>query len=360
MYKYNEIQVLHLEVTSRCNAACPMCLRSIHGGALNPHLRLTEISLEDVKDFFPATFIKGLRQFYMCGNFGDPIAAKDTLEIFEYLRGLSPALRLDMFTNGSARPARWWKKLAQLGVGVRFAVDGLADTNAIYRRGTSFEKIIKNMKTFIDAGGRAEWDFIIFKHNEHQVEEARGLAESLGVKRFFSKKTGRFYASATQEFKPFVEVMDKKGNIIGKIEPPTEKKNVNEGLLKGQMVVEEHGSMEEYFEQTQIDCIVNRQKSVYVSAEGLVFPCCWTANQLYLWWNKDMRSTDLYKMINRDGDGLNSLSLRKHKLSSIVNGPFFQSRLPSSWNQKDRLRCCEEICGQTLQLYKSQFEPKSS
>ena len=59
MYKVEDIKTVHLEVTQRCNAACPMCDRNENGGAVNQHIRgnLKELSLEDCKAIFPPEFI---------------------------------------------------------------------------------------------------------------------------------------------------------------------------------------------------------------------------------------------------------------------------------------------------------------
>ena len=60
MYVYSRIRQVHLEITSRCNASCPMCPRNVNGGALNPNLPLTELSLSDVKTILPAAFVRQL------------------------------------------------------------------------------------------------------------------------------------------------------------------------------------------------------------------------------------------------------------------------------------------------------------
>ena len=82
MYKYKDIKTIHLEVTQNCQASCPMCDRNMNGKGINPHINLDELSLLDCVDIFPPEFIKQLDTMYMCGNLGDPIVAKDTLEIF--------------------------------------------------------------------------------------------------------------------------------------------------------------------------------------------------------------------------------------------------------------------------------------
>ena len=54
----------------------------------------------------------------------------------------------------------------------------------VYRVNASYDKIIENARAFIDVGGRAEWRMIVFKHNQHQIEEAEELARKYGFKHF--------------------------------------------------------------------------------------------------------------------------------------------------------------------------------
>ena len=93
MYRYDEIKTIHLEITDKCNAACPMCARNINGGEDNPQLPGTELSLDDVKKIFPPQFIAQLDRMYMCGNYGDPVVARDTLEVFKYFRSNNPRIK---------------------------------------------------------------------------------------------------------------------------------------------------------------------------------------------------------------------------------------------------------------------------
>jgi sulfatase maturation enzyme AslB (radical SAM superfamily) len=88
-----------------------------------------------------------------------------------------------MNTNGSARTVDWWRDIAEVlkpNGYVIFSIDGLEDTNHLYRRNTNWEKIISNVNAFIEAGGIAHWEYIVFEHNEHQIDIARDLASSLG------------------------------------------------------------------------------------------------------------------------------------------------------------------------------------
>ena len=63
-----------------------------------------------------------------------------------------------------------------------FSIDGLKNTNELYRRKLEWEKLMRNASAFIEAGGVAYWDMLVFKHNEHQIEEVRQLAKNMGFK----------------------------------------------------------------------------------------------------------------------------------------------------------------------------------
>ena len=69
----------------------------------------------------------------------------------------------------------------------------MEDTHSMYRIGTDYNKIIQNATAFINAGGTAEWCFIKFKHNEHQVEEARSIAEQMGFSLFVEKNSFKLH-----------------------------------------------------------------------------------------------------------------------------------------------------------------------
>ncbi len=358
MYKYSEIKTAHLEITSKCNASCPMCLRTVCGGAVNPQLPLTELSLEDIKQIFPVPFIKQLNKIYLCGNYGDPIMAKDTLKALQFFREINPQLFLSLFTNGSGRSKSWWEALAQVVDLTHFSIDGLEDTNAIYRRGTSFKKIMASAAHYISAGGNAVWDYIVFAHNEQEVEEAEKLARKMGFQKFVVKKTGRFFSNQKSKVKVEQEVWNKKGEVEYTLKMPKNLKYQNLSLQKENALCAKHGSLETYLNQTSITCRVSEEKSVYISAEGLVFPCCWTANQLYPWYFKK-RSSQIWKFILQLAEGEKALCGKTKSIESISQGDFFQKIIPNSWRGKDintdKLRVCAKTCGRDFTPFSDQF-----
>ncbi|OUU18532.1 MAG: hypothetical protein CBC05_02290 [Crocinitomicaceae bacterium TMED45] len=49
-----------------------------------------------------------------------------------------------------------------------------------------------NVEAFINAGGRARWQFITFNHNSHQLQKAKDMAKELGFSEFIEKMSFRF------------------------------------------------------------------------------------------------------------------------------------------------------------------------
>lgn len=247
MYAYEDIKEIHLEFTDRCNAACPQCPRNDKGGVVNPLLPLKELTLDDIKRILHPGFVAQIEHLYACGGFGDPIIARDCLDIFRYFRACNAEIELGLHTNGGARSAEFWRELGAVlrekGGYVWFGIDGLEDTNHIYRRNVRWEILMRNVEAFIAGGGNARWHYLVFGHNEHQVDDARRLAERLGFELFEPKKSPRFvnYGEMTQI--DWTPVKNKQGDPIGKIERPSHPRWQNDALDYLKDLKDRYGSM---------------------------------------------------------------------------------------------------------------------
>lgn len=326
MYKYEDITSIHLEVTSKCQAKCPMCPRRVHGGPLLDGLDLQDISLGEFVNWFPRDFVRQLKFLNMCGNLGDPIVAKDTLEIFQYLRETNPHISLQMHTNGSARDKEWWQSLASLNVRVVFGIDGLADTHSLYRVGTDWNKIIENAKNFIVSGGDARWDMLVFEHNEHQVEECDKLANDLGFNLFTQKHTTRFKDGK-------FDVLDEDYNITHTLYPS--KKSL-------EMIAPAKAAQQEIL--PTITCKAKQDNQIYVSANGNVSPCCWLDLE---WLPQHSASRIDYMTKIKKYPNLNNHSMRE-----IFDSGFFTS-ISNCWTTTG-LKECSKQCG-TFDKLNAQF-----
>lgn len=357
MYKLEDIKKIHLEVTQRCQAACPMCDRNMNGGEDNPHISNAELSLDDCKKIFQPEFIKQLDTMIMCGNLGDPIIAQDTLEIFEYFRHCNPDIWLSMNTNAGARNSDWWKNLAKAfgkKGAVIFSVDGLRDTNHLYRQNVKWNLVENSMHSFISSGGRARWDFLIFEHNQHQVDQAEKLSKEIGFESFTAKKTARFVTTKSEP-KNEHQAVDRKGNKTKQIKKP-DKKYQNQALTKQEKIIEKYGSMDAYYDAAPIQCKVKSEGSLFITAEGLAMPCCWTAGRMYKWWHKDPKTEQIWKFIDQAG-GKIAIDA-KQGLDKVFSTGIFED-IESSWIKSScsngKLKVCSMKCGAEWDPYKEQF-----
>jgi MoaA/NifB/PqqE/SkfB family radical SAM enzyme len=323
MYRYEDIRRLHVELTSRCNAACPQCGRFAGAGEVNEALPLTELTLADIVAMFPVEFLRQLEVAYLCGNYGDAMVARDTLRVLRHLREVQPTISLALHTNGSGQTGQFWRELAGLGVSVVFAIDGLADTNPIYRRNTSWSRIMESVDAFLGAGGRGIWAFIAFSHNEHQIEEAEALSRRLGFAEFRLKRTTRFGQRAK------VPVLDRDGHRLYDLSPP------RAATLQATPPTEEW---------REIACQAVKKRELYVSAEGLIFPCCFTAHV----YGRSQASRQMAAFLDALPGGRSTLDARRRPLREILEGPLFQEALPESWNHPvdaGGVLVCQQKCG---------------
>ena len=365
MYNYEDINEVHLEVTQRCNAACPMCDRNENGGPVNQHIRgdEQELTLDDCIDMFPADFIAQLDVMYMCGNLGDPISARDTLEIMQWFRDCNSEMWLSMNTNAGARDVEWWTELANV-IGrkgtVIFSVDGLENTNHLYRQNVQWDKVERNMKAFIAAGGRARWDYLIFEHSECDVERAEQLAKEWGVEKFTKKKTGRFITQDSKK-KESHQAKNRKGAETTKLAKPKKLEHQNLAILKLKEIEKTYGSMMDYYNQATISCKVaqrGKNQSLFVTAEGLAMPCCWTAGRMYKWWHKDPKTEQIWDFIDAAG-GKDGISIKKNGMRGVFDSGIMQN-IQDSWKldsiKNGKLGVCAQKCGTEFDPFAEQFK----
>ena len=287
----------------------------------------------------------------MCGNHGDPMIAKDTLKMYEWLRYNNPKLYLHMTTNAGGRSDDWWKNLAEIfgSYGrVTFSVDGLEDTNNLYRVNVDWKKVENSMDVFTQAGGKGLWVYLIFEHNEHQVEEAERLAKLFGLE-FMKKKTGRW----VQSFRG--NKIDKKETSKGnEIKPPLNTEYQNKSVNDYEKLIEKHGDFNSYLDKTIIKCKSLQTKEIYISAEGLVFPCCWTAGRLYKSY-EEIGQNQMWSYINE----LNDINALNNPIRKIIDGDFFK-KIEKSWNlpscSQGKSKVCAEKCGTEFDAFGDQWK----
>lgn len=178
---------LQVDMTSYCNAKCGGCARNISGGPTLPGLKLTHFDVDVWTQL--SSSIQQIQKLTLNGNWGDPAMHPKLHEMMQTWIKYNPRSHVAIHTNGGSHKPEWWAELARIlqqtkSHRIFFAVDGLDDTHSIYRRNVDYTRLIENIQAFTDAGGHAVWCMTLFDHNIHQIEQAKQIADSIGVDMF--------------------------------------------------------------------------------------------------------------------------------------------------------------------------------
>ena len=336
MINYTDIEEVHLEISTLCNAACPLCPRNFRGYPYNDGYPELNLTLKNVRAIFKPNFLKQLKRMWINGNYGDIVMNPEAVDIVRYFREHNENLIIDISSNGSARNQTFWQELAMVNANVFFCLDGLEDTHHLYRQNTSWPTIIKNAKTFIASGGHAIWKFVKFDHNIHQLEACKQMSKDLGFKRFQAVDHGRNLGP----------VFDRHGNhthVIGKYTGSTEfellfyKKKTDKVLLEDIVDVREP--------KKTVSCYTIAKKSIYIAANGDVSPCCWTG-----FYPSTYGAGEYLQAINSQ---LKPLISKNNALElSLEDCVGWFDAVKQSWShntyESGRLVVCDDNCGHQL------------
>jgi len=265
MLTLDQIRTLHIELTTNCNARCPMCPRNYCGFDFNSGYPLTELTLENIQTIFQPNFLKQIGSVKFNGNLGDFGTARDAVEIVEYILQNSLA-RILIETNGSMRSPTWWSRLSNPRITILWALDGLEDTHSLYRQDTNWNKVIANAQAFIQAGGVAAWKFIPFDHNRHQQEECKKLSQQLGFKYFVNYDQGRNQGPVFNRNGEF-------SHWLGT--PQSNEPDINYTVNNHITWFKPDAKISWINESATIDCNHKKKRELYLAADGSIYPCCW-------------------------------------------------------------------------------------
>jgi len=331
MYNIDEIKHLHLEISSMCNAACPLCPRNFHGYPYNDGYVEHNMTLDEATKIFSENFLKQLTAVSVNGNFGDIVMNKHGLSIIQYFKQANKNLQITIDTNGGAGKKTFWQELAKTKSIVRFSIDGLADTNHLYRQNVAWNTVIKNVENFISAGGKAVWKVIKFDHNKHQLEQIEQLAKQMGFLSVEINDHGRNTGP----------VFNKKGNLVhvmGQVDSTDFKFLFNrrktvEVLLED--VVDDR-------KPTEISCYVKKLKSIYVSSTGDVYPCC------KLGFSPKTYGHGAYHAV-ANGQFKHHVQENNALKYSLEHCMLWFKKIEESWSiptfEQGRLLICHDVCG---------------
>lgn len=272
------IQGFHIEPTNICTLKCPGCARTKLIKQWPKHWQNHNLEIDAVMDFLDIDLTG--KSIDLCGNYGDPIYHPHLFDLISAFKSRGCTIKIT--TNGSYRSSQWWNDLCdQLDSNdsIIFSVDGLPDNFTQYRVNADWDSINLGMTTCVSRDINVIWKFIVFRYNQDHINEARLLADHIGVKEFVISLSDRFDEDTAMYL------------------PNTE----SQGIRK---------PMQDAWKQNQISKVDPKcyaGKEYFISADGFFSPCCFVADHRFLYKTQfgkakhqyDIRNTTLTEVLSR-------------------------------------------------------------
>lgn len=327
--RIDEIETIHLDITTICNALCVFCPRTKRSTvgdlelSLNEYLPLKTMSDQTINSLFSDENMKrmtSLKIIEICPTYGDPLAASNLLQTVELIMSKNSDIVINIHTNGSiGTPALFQKLAVALGKNpkskIRFSIDGLEHNNNYHRKGVDWNKAIANLKAFVAAGGHAVWKTVVFDYNRDTLSEIEEYAYSLGVSSF-----------------------DTVNNSNNRDLTEEEKHCDNLNFKSVQRKInydDDHGEALES-SATKLSCYWKEGRQVYCSVDGGIWPCCFFSNSVYSVW--DHKLNEIKKIKNQFGD-FNDIN--QFNLQQILGSSFFKKLNEGGYSSP----MCVKTCG---------------
>lgn len=300
-----------------------MCVRNEDGGDKISDLPLEHFDVElwnRIAEYDTRGWT--VHEITLNGNWGDPIMHKDLDKMLWTWTKYHPETALYLHTNGSLRSTDWWTNFAHTTVQfpehrVVVAVDGLADTHAIYRQDTDFEKIKENCMAFTSAGGVLEIVTTMFEHNKHQIDDIVAEIETWGATTFEARHSHGESVGPIQAYRdraPFREKF--------KFIPPSAQRD-------SEFYNEHRPNYHTPENQNLSKCPWYNDAKIQIDPWGNVWPCC---------------HISLLRMHKYDSEA-EKINLNDNNLYDILAGHWYKDVLHDGINGKNPWDICKRKCG---------------
>ena len=293
----------HIETTSKCTLECPLCDRTWFEKKFKKRL-LHEIDVDTI-----VNFVGKNNNLNLCGNNGDPIYHSRFLELCMKFKKNNNSLAIE--TNGSAKTQNWWRQIAEVldeKDSITFAIDGLEDTNHLYRKNAKWDSIMTAVETVKGKKFKTIWKFIVFKHNQHQIKEAEQKSKELGFDKFKIIHSHRWGDRQ--------DLMPDKIYTNNKFE--TQQKGITTNA-DGKMTP---------------GCLIKQDGiQMYIDSEGDFYPCCWMGSYRYKYKSIFKPNAKKYNIANTNLESI---------LKDIKVKEFYESTKQFTSAHE----CCKIHCGE--------------
>jgi len=180
--------ILTVEPTNVCNLRCPLCTTG-NGEMERPGGRMTLNTFRNILDIIGKDIF-----FLLLYHQGEPYLNKDFLEFVR----LAKTQNIYCTTSSNGHYFTEQSITATIDSGLDsmiVSIDGVTQkTYAKYRVMGSLEKVVNGSKLFIKLKKERKsktpliaWQFLVMKHNEHEIPAIKKLAKEVGVDRLLIK-----------------------------------------------------------------------------------------------------------------------------------------------------------------------------
>jgi MoaA/NifB/PqqE/SkfB family radical SAM enzyme len=194
---------LTIDPTNVCTLKCPFCPNGFG------NIKRAK-GMMDLKHFQKIIDMLGPYLLHIdMQNWGEPLLHKDIYKMISYAKKFDINIALSTNLNNFDEKSAEDMVNSRLDR-VLLSIDGASkETYEKYRRGGDFSRVIKNIKILVKKKKELRsflpyinWQFLVFRHNEHEIEAAKKMAQELGVNAFGA--TSAFIAADSQEFKEWI------------------------------------------------------------------------------------------------------------------------------------------------------------
>jgi len=307
MWEMDTIEWLDIELTSFCNIECKGCFRVISKHA-DKILNKEYIDIDTIRERFQKSMFPSIKIINFCGSVDEPTSHPQFFDIIKHFADWGA--HINIATNGSLRTTKWWTELAGIlpsSHAVTWGIDGSDELSEVYRQGSNFTKVEQNYRAFNAAGGRSNWQFIVFEHNEHQLEEAKQKASDEGFKNFKTIISHR---------------KDTKGDVKA---AKTEK-------------------IDNAPEIPYVSCKYGNQKRIFINHMGNVIPCC-HLNSKMMEYSVSENIKDNFETLLVDNDYKNTINLNRVSIEEAIHSDVWNGII-DSWDSDNPLPRCMQVCKQ--------------
>ncbi len=256
MLDKSNINIIELELTTLCNADCPLCYRNYK--AFKSHYPKT-ISRPIDEVINQLNEYPNLNEIRLVGSISEPTLYDKFFELVKYI--VNRNIKIEICTNGDTNNPKWWKELGNIlkkTDDVFFSICGSTqELHNIYRKGTKLKNILVNAEAFRSSGNQNDFaQCIRFEYNDENFN-SKDFKDTISV---FSN----IYWTET--------FLSKDPNIyintlnLDKLNPMKSKQDKYYKMDKFSKVLFERGKSETI-------CQSINEKSIQLDINGNIYPC---------------------------------------------------------------------------------------